>query len=56
MEVKAGGHPRPADARGIRAFKEEYGSRVRGGLLLHGGSEVFWLVEGVLALPWWRVM
>ena len=50
-----GGIPRSA-ARGIRAFQEEYGERVLGGLLLHGGSEVFWLSKGILALPWWKVV
>ena len=28
----------------------------RPGLLLHGGSEVSWLADGVLAAPWWRVL
>lgn len=48
--------PQPADARGLRAFRDEYGGRVRGGLLLHAGEEAFWISQDVLAVPWWRVL
>lgn len=36
-------------------FQSEYGFTVRGGLILHGGEEVYWLMEKILAVPW-RVM
>ncbi|HEX7120572.1 MAG TPA: hypothetical protein VF212_17400 [Longimicrobiales bacterium] len=56
VEAKTTSHPRPQDARGLRAFVEEYADTAVGGLLLHCGREVFWLHERVLAVPWWRVM
>lgn len=56
VEVKTGSRPREKDLRGLRAFREEYGGRVKGALLLHDGDEVSWLADGVLGLPWWRVI
>jgi uncharacterized protein len=56
VEVKAGARPHPADTRGVRAFRDEYGDRVRGGLLLHTGDETFWITRHVLAAPWWRIV
>jgi len=56
VELKATARPRLADARHLRSFRQEYGSRCRGGLLLHGGTTVEWLTSDVLAAPWWMVM
>lgn len=56
VDVTASERPGPADARGLRAFREEYGERVRGGLLLHAGRETCWIARDVLAAPWWRVL
>lgn len=56
IEVKSGTRPSHADTVGLRAFAEEYGGRVRGGLVLHGGTESYWLAPNVLATPWWRVL
>jgi hypothetical protein len=56
IEVKATRRPRAADAVHLRAFREEYGDRVRGCLLLHGGEDVEWLGPRILAAPWWRVV
>ncbi len=56
IEVKATNRPRLADARSLRLFRDEYRDRTRAGLLLHAGSELAWLAEGVLAMPWWKVM
>lgn len=56
VEVKASDRVSSRDARGIMAFREEYGKAVHGGLILHTGTDVFWLSEGVLAAPWWRVI
>lgn len=56
IEVKATAQPSSADLASIRAFSEEYGRRVLGGLVLHGGEDTFWIAEGVLATPWWRVI
>lgn len=54
VEVKATPRPTPKDARGLLAFLAEY-PEAPGGLLLHGGEEVFPLVDRVVAAPWWRV-
>lgn len=56
VEVKAGNSPNPRDAAHIKRFCAEYGSQARGGLLVHGGGESFWLGEGILAVPWWQVI
>jgi len=56
VEVKGGGAPTPRDAAHIKSFQQEYGSQARGGIILHGGEETYWLGKGILAVPWWRVM
>lgn len=56
IEVKATSRPRLADAKHLRAFRAEYGSESRAGLLLHTGSTMEWLAADVLAAPWWMVM
>ncbi|HHQ42719.1 MAG TPA: ATP-binding protein [Chromatiales bacterium] len=56
VEVKAATRPRLRDAAGLLAFRREHGGRVHGALLLHGGRELAWLAEGVLAAPWWMVL
>ena len=43
-------------ARHLLTFEGESGKAVRGGLVLHTGNEIFWLAEGTLAAPWWRVL
>ncbi|BBL83272.1 hypothetical protein TthAA37_21570 (plasmid) [Thermus thermophilus] len=54
VEVKATSRPTPKDAHGLLAFLAEY-PEAPGGLLLHGGEEVFPLVDRVVAAPWWAV-
>lgn len=56
VEVKSTARPRLADARHVRSFRQEYGSRCRAGLLLHTGTTVEWLASDVLAAPWWMVI
>jgi len=56
IEIKASDKPRLADTRALTLFREEYPELARTGLLLHGGQEVEWIAEGVLAAPWWRVI
>jgi uncharacterized protein len=56
IEVKATTRPSYRDIRHLLTFREEYGDAVRGGLLLHAEAETFWLAEGILATPWWRVI
>lgn len=56
IEVKAAARPRLADATNLRAFRAEYGSKARAGILLHTGTTLEWLAPDVLAVPWWRVV
>lgn len=56
VEVKASATPGLADTRGLRLFRQEYRDQFAGSLLLHGGRETQWMAEGVLAVPWWRVV
>ena len=56
IEVKAAANPGYTDTRGIRAFRQEYGERCPGGLLLHGGEQTQWMSDRILAVPWWRVL
>ncbi len=54
VECKTATRPSYSDAAGLRLFLEEHDEAV-GGLLLHGGSETFWIAPRVLATPWWQV-
>lgn len=56
IECKGGIHPGFGDSKGARAFLAEYGDRVRGALVLHGGTETYRITDRVLATPWWRVI
>jgi len=51
------GHPEAAAVARGRAARVPEGARpaCRAGLLLHAGEELTWLVEDVLAAPWWMV-
>lgn len=51
IEIKSGTRPRWSDCKGLRAFFDEYPDRCAGGLLLHGGDELQWMAEGLLAAP-----
>jgi predicted AAA+ superfamily ATPase len=56
IEVKAGAQPSLRDVTGLRRFLTEYSDTVRGGLVLHGGTELYALAPDILAVPWWRVV
>ena len=56
IEIKATARPVPNDAQHLHAFREEYGNKVSGALLLHTGSQIFWIAKDVLAVPWWKVV
>ena len=56
IEAKTTTNPGYADTQGLRLFRDEYGERCAGGILLHTGAETQWMAEGILAAPWWRVM
>lgn len=55
IEVKTAA-ARYADTAGLRLFREEYADRFVGGLLLHCGDKTHQISDGVLAVPWWRVL
>ena len=56
IEVKAARRVSGADARHLRAFREDYAETAPGALLLYGGDEIFWIERGILAAPWYRVV
>jgi predicted AAA+ superfamily ATPase len=56
IEVKTGAEPRLKDARGLQAFLAEHPRQARGGLLLHGGTQSYWLSDKIVAAPWWRIL
>ena len=56
VEVKSGTQPSLRDVPGLRAFLQEHPKRARGGVVLHGGQDVYWLDDRIIAVPWWRVM
>ena len=56
VEVKATTKPSRGDVRSLTEFRDEYGKKFHGGLLLHAGHDVQWIADGILALPWHRVI
>lgn len=56
VEVKATTRPSYRDVKHLLTFRSEYDDAVAGGLLLHAGDETFWVTDGILATPWWRVI
>jgi hypothetical protein len=56
IEVKTSDKIRPRDLKGLKAFRDEYPDRFRGGLVLHDGDEIEWLSDRVLGVPRWRVV
>lgn len=55
VEVKAARRVGASAARHLRTFREQYGERVHGCLVLYDGEETFRLSEGIVAAPWHRV-
>ncbi|MFW6192299.1 MAG: ATP-binding protein [Gemmatimonadota bacterium] len=56
VEVEASDRVRPSDTRHLGAFLEEYPDLADAGVVLYTGETTEWIVDGVLAVPWWRVM
>jgi len=54
IEVKQTSYPGYGDTRGLTAFLDDHPDTV-GGLLLHGGTEIRWLGERIMAVPWTMV-
>lgn len=51
LEIKASSTVRPEMARQIQAFRRDFGDRAAHGFVIHPGSSVLPLGDGVLALP-----
>ena len=56
VEVKSRGVVRVSDARHLKTFMDDYGTRVPAGVLVYGGRETYWLTDRVLAVPWNAVL
>ena len=56
VEVKAAERPRLKDVAGLSSFLSDHPRTARGGLVLHGGTESYWLQDRILAAPWWTVL
>ncbi|MDE2975890.1 MAG: DUF4143 domain-containing protein [Acidobacteriota bacterium] len=56
VEAKTTTNPGHRDTRGLRLFRDEYGERCAGGILLHAGDDTQSMADGVLAAPWWRAV
>lgn len=56
IEIKAQARPEWRDVPGLHAFRDAYGPRVQGALVLHGGDEIYVVGDGIVAAPWWRVI
>lgn len=56
VEVKATTRPTFDDWKHLRYFVSQYDRTAMGGVLLHGGDETFRAAEGIIAVPWWRVL
>lgn len=54
IECKAAARPTYDDSRGARTFLEQYSDAV-GAVVVHGGTDTYWLADRVLAVPWWRI-
>ena len=51
IEVKQTNRPGYGDTNGLKAFLADHPDAV-GGLRLHGGTEIRWLGDLILAVPW----
>ena len=51
IEVKSATRLRWADAAHLRAFLDEYPHRAPAGIIVYGGSELYWLSERILVVP-----
>ncbi len=56
IEVKATRTPRLRDAKSLRVFRDEYADDTLPGLLVHAGDETEWIGDGILSIPWWRLI
>ena len=56
VEVKTSANVTWKDLKGVRTFLEEHAPRAKAGVVLYAGSEVAWVANNVLAVPWWMVI
>jgi predicted AAA+ superfamily ATPase len=53
IEAKLAKNPRYGDADNLRIFLDDY-PETQAGILVHGGSEIRYLDEKIVAVPWTR--
>jgi len=56
VEVKASTSVSPRAARHVTTFLREYPAKAPAGLVVYGGSELYWLADRVLAVPWSHIL
>ncbi len=56
VEVTTASSPTPENITQLRTFRGECPDQARAGLALHTGAETGWVADGVLGLPWWRIL
>lgn len=56
VEVKASARLRRGDSRGVQTFLDEYPDLAPAGVILYTGSQITWVRDRILAVPWWRVL
>lgn len=53
IEIKCKTNPTKSDLSGLTAFRATYSHlSIETGLVIHGGSEVYFLDKHTIALPW----
>ena len=56
VEVKGAATPGLTDTRDLCLFARSIGISLPAACCCTGGREMQWMAEGVLAVPWWRVV
>ncbi|MGH7571319.1 MAG: ATP-binding protein [Gemmatimonadota bacterium] len=56
IEIKSGRRVSMRDAASLRTFRDEYRDLFLGGLLLHDGTAVEPMGDGIVAAPWWKIL
>ncbi len=51
IEVKSKTRPQLSDVPGLRLFLEEYAPEAQGGLVVHDGTDTYYLTKNILAVP-----
>jgi len=55
IEIKTTSQPSTREVASMQVFLEEYSDQAPAGLILHTGTQTFWIADRVLAATWWQV-